>query len=75
MEIDEYFENSGGESDMSSAEEHDIIDAIYGHGEFTMTLCVCVCVCVCVCMCVCMCVCVCVSVCMCVYDDSTSVTV
>ena len=40
------FENSGGESDMSSAEEDDIIDVIYGHGELTMTLCVCVCVCV-----------------------------
>ena len=43
------FENSGGESDMSSAEEDDIIDAIYGHGELTMTLCVCLCVHVCVC--------------------------
>ena len=40
------FENSGGERDMSSAEEDDIIDAIYGHSELTMTLCVCVCVCV-----------------------------
>ena len=56
------FENSFGESDMSSAEEDDIINVIYGHGELTMTLRVCVCVCMCVS--VCMCACVCVSVCM-----------
>ena len=35
MEIDLpkiIFENSGGESDLSSADEDDIIDAVYGHG-------------------------------------------
>ena len=56
MEIDLskiIFENSGGESDLSSADEDDIIDAVYGHGELTMTVCtLCVCVCVCLCACV-----------------------
>ena len=58
MEIDLpkiIFENSGGESDLSSSDEDHIIDAVYGHGELTMTvytLCVCVCACVCVCVCV-----------------------
>ena len=84
MEIDLpkiIFENSSGESDLSSADEDDIIDAVYGHGELTMTvytLCVCVCVCVCVCLCVCVSVCLCVCVhvcCLCVCDDGTSVTV
>ena len=82
MEIDLptiIFENSGGESDLSSADEDDIIDAVYGHGELTVTmctLCVCVCVCVYVCVCVFVCVCLCVHVCcLCVCDDGTSVTV
>ena len=66
MEIDLpkiIFETSGGESDLSSADEDDIIDAVYGHGELTMTVCtLCVCVCVCVSVSVCMCVaCVCVT--------------
>ena len=60
MEIDLptiIFENSGGESDLSSADEDDIIDAVYGHGELTMTVCTfCVCVCVCVCVSLCACV-------------------
>ena len=59
MEIDLpkiIFENSGGESDFSSADEDDIIDAVYGHGELTMTVCT-LCVSVCLCMCV-ACVCV-----------------
>ena len=43
-ELTSTFENSGDESDMSSAEEDDIIDAIYSDVELTMTLCVCVCV-------------------------------
>ena len=48
MEIDLLkiiFENSGGESDLSSADEDDIIDAVYGHGELTITVCM-LCVCV-----------------------------
>ena len=68
MEIDLptiIFENSGGESDLSSADKDDIIDAIYGHGELTMTVCT---LCVCVCLCVHMC-------CVCVCDDGTRVTV
>ena len=39
MEIDLptiIFENSGGESDLSSADKDEIIDAIYGHRELTM---------------------------------------
>ena len=58
------FENIGGESDMSSADKDNIIDAIYGHSELTMNCAHCVCVCVCVCLCLHACVC----------DDSTSVT-
>ena len=41
--------DSDGESNMSSADDDNIIDAICGHGEFAMmrvyTLCVCLCVC------------------------------
>ena len=54
MEIDLpkiIFENSGGESDLSSTDEDDIIDAVYGYGELTMTVCT-LCVCVCLCACV-----------------------
>ena len=74
------FEKGGGERDLNFADEDDIIDAVYGHGELTMTVCtLCVCLCVSVCMCVaCVCVfvCLCVHVCcLCVCDDGTSVTV
>ena len=60
-ELTSTFEKSGDKSDMSFAEEDDIIDTIYGHVELTMTLCVCVYVCLCLHVCVC--------------DDSTSVSV
>ena len=42
------------QSKMSSADENNIIDAIYGHSKLAIrvyTLCVCACVCVCVCVC------------------------
>ena len=65
MEIDLpkiIFEKSGGKSDLSSADEDDIIDAVYGH-DSVHAVCVCVCVSVCLCVCVCVhvcCLCVCV---------------
>ena len=51
-----YTSTGDDDSNMSSADEDNIINAICGHGELTMsvhTVCVCHCVCVCVCLCVC----------------------
>ena len=54
-----YRSTGDGDSNMSSADKDNIIDAICGHGELTMRVCT---LCVCGCGCVCHCVCVCVSV-------------